>query len=154
MSDLVSMNNVQEKLREKIKAAMLDLVPPDVIDKFIESEWKRLTTDTWDRDVFKPCDLRIMLGFEMRKLLQDRVAEIAKLWAKSPGADSTAHDLLERLTKLASAGFLQNVATSIVDTAIRSAADVLEIKHCQCGRVISSPKGTGGKYCSCGCWVN
>ena len=127
MSDtsLMVPQNLEEQLRDRVRQAIVDLLPKEALDAFVKKSWSVFVDGTpesgygYDKKPGKRPELETMIETEMRKQIQSVVDEWGKSWRETPEAQWAAKDVMTRLTQIASEGFLTGVCNSVVEQAAR-----------------------------------
>jgi len=127
MNELMPLSDVQSRLREKVRAAMLDLIPPEAFDAFVKQEWERFTKDvselrgSYDGRVTQSAqkaEISTLIEIEIRK----RVQEIIKVWGDEWVKGHEAHDLAKAVfveaSKVAAQTYLESTAGQIARSAL------------------------------------
>lgn len=153
---LAPLSDIQSKLRDRVQAAMLDLIPPAVLDQFIKKAWEQLTTDRpavmsrYDSQRVEtpeqPSELSAMIKGYMRTALKEHIAAWAEEWKKGPDASPIAREILTVHTELAAKNFLASVSASIVQQAANDLIKTLNFGTCN----NCCSAGTRNTPCRCG----
>lgn len=147
-SELLPMSEIKDKLKSKVQSAMIELLPKEAFDSFVEEAWKRFTTPhstgTGYQKKEYPPELVTLLHEEMTEQVKARVKEWAAEWSKGDECSTAAKQILEECTNIASLGFIHNVSRGIVQQAV-SAIDVV---RCSCGSTAFRNQNCG----NCGTW--
>lgn len=153
-NELVPLSDIQEKLKQRVQDAMLDLIPPAALDAYIQKAWKALTEDQPVRDCYNrqtsvvPSELQKMIENQMREVLSTQVKTWFEEWKQGDEASKAAKDVLEAVTKVASSSFIESTAFAIAYQAAQSVNSGVGI--CPSCRRPATKMST----CMCGCWVN
>ena len=154
-NELMPISSVQEKLREKVQAHFLELLPPEAFDKYVAQAWDAFLKPREIRNYggrverTEPSELEGMIRVEVRAVLQNKVKAWAAAWANSEQADAQAQELLRQMTEVASTAFLRSVAAEIVARAVEQVAQGIVGSCSSCGR---SPVVKGAGCPNCGTW--
>ncbi len=157
MTELIPLKGVQSQLREKVQQAMLDLIPPEAFDKYIEDAWRSFTED---RDEVKdhyghvtqrgaPPEIITMIQYAMRTEIKRKVDEWAEEWAKGEEAQDAAKRVFEECSRVAASAFVDRVVASAIDQALSSIGPTGG-RTCSCGRFVQPGTSCAG----CGTWCN
>ena len=156
-NELMALSDVQSKLRDKVQAAFIELLPPEAFDKYVAQAWDAFLKPKEIRNYggrverLEPSELEGMIRVEVRAVLQDKVKAWAAAWGNSEQADAQAQELLRQMTEVASASFLRSVCSEIVQRAVDQATvGMVTTGACSsCGR---SPVIKNAGCPSCGTW--
>lgn len=116
-NELVNTSSLAEKVRERIQATFVELIPEDAWKKMVESEIERFTTDTRNYNGDVPSPLRQMIQQQVRERMQVLVKqaldspEFAPKWEnnKHMAADAVRTIVVEKAPEIFGAIFSQGV---------------------------------------------
>jgi len=155
----IDMAKVKEHVGDQLRAFLLNMMPQEVFDQVIESSWRNLTEPRPELDNYgrpksggqtRPSELEEMVTAEMRTQLKAKVADWGKEWRESDACADASKGLLKELVEIASGGFINRVAATIVQEAAGTIAEGGRPRMticCGCNRNAFS-----GQQCPCGTW--
>ena len=135
--EMMKLSDVQDRLRDKVRSAMVDLIPDEAFDEFIKQAWDGFTKpqESWggynNRDkVTKPPEIVELLQKEMRAAVQERVKEWVQEWAAGPEADSVASTVMQLCSEAAGEAFLRNLKSGIINSTMDAITGMTTCGNC------------------------
>lgn len=165
-TEIIPFSDVKERLRERVQSALLDLIPPEALDKFVQDAYQRFLQDgTYcaqghpvTKTDFHGCrvcahghgavesELRVLIQAAMTEIVRDKIKAWADEWKAGPDAEAMAADVLVRASAAASKGFIESVAYDIVTRAAYAVGVSVRCGNC---RRDGAPKGQNCPGCGC-----
>lgn len=100
-TELAPLQQVQENIRERIKAEFANLIPDSMWQAMVASVVKDFTTDRKEYNTTKPSPLKVIIETELRELCKQHLkAELDRLSADQwPQGDRIASVALQKLVQ-------------------------------------------------------
>ena len=127
MSDVPGLDDIQERVREKVQASAAEFITDDALEAITQEEIKRFLEELRKqiRDILSGSnDLTKHLSEKLRGALKEKITKWAAVWSEDQEADEFVAKVFNNAVREAIEAHQQTVAQDALNTAIAAVQQV------------------------------